>query len=203
MTPSNPPILHGNVVSVHSALALILLGSFAYVGTMIDNLFAFAAQLTLTPRERFGPITTAQVTAVVTLVALAAGVGSTLAVLPLRWVGILALAPWALAWRNWSHRRDDVGQSVRRSALTTFLITLGLGGDNLAVWIPLLRASGALHAVALCAIFAVWQVLFVMLSWSLATHPRVVNWGQRSGHYFVPWLYAVLGVVILFECHVL
>jgi cadmium resistance protein CadD (predicted permease) len=188
---------------VHSALALILLGSFAYVATMIDNLFAFAAQLTLTPRERFSLVTTAQSIGVVVLVALAAAVSSMLEVLPVRWVGLLALAPWALAWRNWRHRNDDVAPSTRRGAVTTFAVTLGLGGDNLAVWIPLLRASGVFHAVALCVIFAVWQVLFVALSRALATHPRVVDWGRRGGRSLVPWLYVALGIVILFECHVL
>jgi cadmium resistance protein CadD (predicted permease) len=184
-------------------LALILVGSFAYIGTMIDNLFAFAAQLTLTPRDRFSVVTVAQSTGVVVLVGLAATVGSTLDALPVRWVGILAVAPWALAWRNWRHRRDEVGGFVRRGATTTFLITLGLGGDNLAVWIPLLRASGLVREFALSAIFAFWQVLFIGLSWVLATHPRVVDRGQRAGRYFVPWLYVGLGFVILYECHVL
>ena len=188
---------------MHTLLALILVGSIAYVGTVIDNLFAFAAQLTLTPRERFSIVTVAQSTGIVALVGLAAAVGSSLDVLPVRWVGLLALAPWALAWRNWRHRREEVMESPRRGALTTFLITLGLGGDNLAVWIPLLRANGLAHELALCAIFAVWQGLFVVLSWALATHPRVVEWGRRSGRRVVPWLYVVLGFVILYECHVL
>jgi cadmium resistance protein CadD (predicted permease) len=184
-------------------LALILVGSFAYIGTMIDNLFAFAAQLTLTPRDRFSAITVAQSSGVVVLVVLAATVGSALDTLPVRWVGMLALAPWALAWRNWRHRHDEVGESIRRGATTTFLITLGLGGDNLAVWIPLMRASGLVREFALGAVFASWQVLFIGVSRALATHPRVVEWGQRGGRYFVPWLYVGLGFVILYECHVL
>jgi cadmium resistance protein CadD (predicted permease) len=195
--------LHSSVGAVRSILALILLGSFAYIGTMIDNLFAFAAQLTLTPRGHFSLVTVAQSAGVVVLVGLAAAVGSSLDVLPVRWVGLLAVAPWALAWRNWRHRRDEVGASVRRGAITTFLITPGLGGDNLAVWIPLLRSSGLVREFALCAIFASWQVLFIIASWALATHPRVVNWGQRGGRYFVPWLYVALGFVILYECRVL
>lgn len=184
-------------------MTLILLGSFAYIATMIDNLFAFAAQLTLTPRDRFALVVVAQSTGVVVLVGLATAVGSSLNVLPVRWVGLLAVAPWALAWRNWRARHHEVDKSARRGTLTTFLITLGLGGDNLAVWIPLLRASGPARGFALCAIFAFWQVLFVGLSWGLATHPRVVDWGQRGGRYFVPWLYGVLGFVILYECHLL
>ena len=179
------------------------MGSVAFIGTMIDNLFAFAAQLTLTPKQRFSLVSVAQSTGVVVLVGLSAAASSTLSAIPLRWVGVLALAPWALAWRNWRHRHDEVAQSVRRGVTTTFLITLGLGGDNLAVWIPLLRASGLVREIALGVIFASWQVIFVGLSWSFATHPRVVDWGQRRGRYFVPWLHVGLGFVILYECHVL
>ena len=184
-------------------LALILLGSFAYVGTMIDNLFAFAAQLTLTPRELFSRVTSAQSTGVVTLFVLAAAVGSTLAVVPLRWVGLLAIAPWALAWRSWRHRRDESRESPRRGSITTFLITIGLGGDNLAVWIPLLRANGPLRDVALGVVFVLWQLLFVALTWAMATRPRVIEWGQRHGSNAIPWLYVGLGVAVLYECHVL
>lgn len=187
---------------MHSLVALVLLGSFAYVGTMIDNFFAFAAQLTLTPRDQFRTITTAQTLGVAVLVGLAVAVGSSLGVVPIRLVGALAVAPWTLAWRHWHHRHDDIAQAPRRGVITTFVVTLGLGGDNLAVWIPLLRANGVVHTVALCVIFACCQVVFVGLSWALATHPRVVSWGQRSGPYFVPWLYVILGFVILAECHV-
>jgi cadmium resistance protein CadD (predicted permease) len=187
---------------MRSVLALILLATFAYVATMIDNLFAFAAQLTLTPRERFSAVTMAQSVGVVALVGLAAVVGASLREIPIRLVGVMALAPWAFAWHHW-RRRGDESPSIRRGTTTTFLITLGLGGDNLAVWIPLLRASGTIHEMVVCLVFVLCQGLFVVLAWTLATHPRVVAWGQRGGRYFIPWLYVVLGVVILIECHVL
>lgn len=188
---------------MHGAVTFVLVGSFAFVATMIDNLFAFAAQLTLTPRERFVPVSLAQSAGVVTLVGLTAVVGTSLHVIPVRWVGIFALAPWSLAWRSWRRRYLRADETVRRGVSTTFLVTIGLGGDNLAVWIPLWRAHGTIGELALVAIFAAWQLLFVATTWTLANHPRVVRWGQRSGPFYVPWLYATLGVVILFECHVL
>lgn len=188
---------------MRSLLALVLQGAFAYVATMTDNLFAFAAQLTLTPRERFAAVAVAQTVGVGALVGLAVGVGASLGEVPIRWVGVLALAPWALAWRNWRRRRDARAASVRRGTTTTFLITLALGGDNLAVWIPLMRTSSAIHEVVVCLVFVICQCLFVALAWTLAAHPRVVAWGQRGGTYFVPWLYVALGIVILVECRVI
>ncbi len=188
---------------MHSIVVFFIVGSFAYIATMIDNLFAFAAQLPRTPRSQFSPTTLAQSAGVVVLVGLAVVVGSALDVLPLRWVGVLALAPWSLAWLNWRRRHDESDSPTRRAAVTTFLITLGLGGDNLAVWIPLLRAAGPVHELVLGIAFSLCQILFIGVAWALATHPRVIGWGQRSGRHFIPWLYVGLGFVILFECHVL
>ncbi|MBW4030560.1 MAG: hypothetical protein HIU57_07805 [Acidobacteria bacterium] len=188
---------------MHSTYVLLLAGSLAYLGTMVDNLFAFASQLVVTPRERFPSVTVSQSVGVAVLVAVAVVVGTSLNVVPLRAVAILALAPWGLAWHQWRQRASAASPSVRRGAATTFVVTVGLGADNLAVWIPLLRANGGWRQLALVAIFSLWQLLFVALSWRLATHPRVLRWGQRSGEHVVPWLYVVLGVAILFECGVL
>ena len=188
---------------MHVLVATIALGVLAYAGTMVDNFLAFAAQLALTPQERVARLCVVHSTAVGCLVVLALGVGAALSSVPVRWVGILALAPWALAVHQWRHRRDGVAPSERRGAVTTFIVALGLGGDNLAIWTPLLRAAGPWRDVALVGAFALCQVVFVMGARSVAGHPRVVAWGQRRAPYLIPWLYAVLGVVILVECHVL
>ncbi|MDE3030967.1 MAG: cadmium resistance transporter [Acidobacteriota bacterium] len=188
---------------MHYADVLVLTGFLAFFTTMIDNLLAFAGQLAVTPRHQFAAVSVAQSVGVGFLVGLAVAVGASLNVVPLRWVGVLALAPWGLAWHHWRRRDDAVEPSPRRGVATTFIVTVGLGGDNLAVWIPLLRASGAWREVALVAVFALGQILFVGLSWALATRPRVSAWAQRRGDLVVPWLYAALGVAILFECGVL
>ena len=116
-------------------------------------------------------------------------------------IGLLCVAPWALAAYGWRHRRDERREQFRRGALTTFVVTLALGGDNLAVWIPLLRANGAASGLATAGIFAVWELLFIISAQALAGHPRVVSWGTKYGPTLVPWVYLGLGVLILVECH--
>ena len=117
---------------MHSLIAIIVVGSFAFIGTMFDNFFAFAAQLSLTPRERFARVSYAHALAVLTLIGLAAGVGTLLVIIPTRWIGILCVAPWALAAHAWRHRSDPGREQYRRGAITTFTICIALGGDNLA-----------------------------------------------------------------------
>ena len=185
---------------MHSALAVILVASLAYVGTMFDNFFAFAAQLIVTDRRHFRRIAWAQALGIFTLLVVAAGAGSLLAPIPTRWIGLLCVAPWALALHAWRHRGDVTREQFRRGSLTTFTVTLALGGDNLAVWIPLLRAHGAGVGVATAAIFLVWECVFLLSAQSLAGHARIVAWGTRIGPQLVPWVYLGLGVLILVEC---
>lgn len=181
-------------------LAVVVVGSVAFVGTMFDNLFAFSAQLLVTDVARHRVVARAQALGVLVLVVIAAGVGSLLAPIPTRWIGVLCVAPWALAWHAWRHRRDEIRPTNRRGALTTFSVTLALGGDNLAVWIPLLRAHGTARGVGTAAVFALWEVIFVAGALALVRHPRVVAWGTRWGPALVPWVYLALGVLVLVEC---
>ena len=185
---------------MHSVVAVILVASFAYVGTMFDNFFAFAAQLVITDRRHYRRIAWAQALGILTLLVIASGVGSLLAPIPTRWIGLLCVAPWALALHAWRHREEPAREQFRRGALTTFTVTLALGGDNLAVWIPLLRAHGAAVGVATVAIFIVWECLFIFCAQALTSHPRVVAWGTKYGTVLVPWVYLGLGVLILVEC---
>ncbi len=185
---------------MHTIFGVVVVASLAFLGTMFDNFFAFAAQLVVTDRSRYRRVGWAQAIGVATLVLLAGAVGSLLAPIPLPWIGILSVAPFALGLHAWRNRHKPSGEQFRRGAITTFTVTLALGGDNLAVWIPLLRANGALHALIAVATFAIWELIFVLSAEALTSRPRVVAWGAKRAPTLIPWVYAGLGVLILFEC---
>jgi cadmium resistance protein CadD (predicted permease) len=167
---------------------------------MFDNFFAFAAQLIVTEKKRFRRVSYAQAIGVGTLLILAGGIGSLLTPIPLPWVGLLCLAPWALAYYAWRHRHKPSSEVFRRGALTTFVVTLALGGDNLAVWIPLLRADGIAHAFVTVVVFAVMELFFIVTAQAISGRPRLVEWGTKHAPSILPWLYFGLGVLILVEC---
>ena len=54
---------------------------------------------------------------------------------PLRWVGLLCVAPFGFAIYAWRHR-DAPREQYKRGSITTFAMTLALGGDNIAVVDP-------------------------------------------------------------------
>jgi cadmium resistance protein CadD (predicted permease) len=185
---------------VHSIPSVIVLAALAYVGTMFDNFFAFAAQLLVTDPKRFKRVSWAQALGVGALVLMAGGIGSLLTPIPLPWIGILCLAPWALGVHAWRQRNRPPSESFRRGAITTFVMTLALGGDNLAVWIPLLRANGVLHAIVSVCVFAVLEFLFIVSARALTGRPKVVEWGTKYAPRSIPWIYFGLGILILIEC---
>jgi len=185
---------------VHSILSVIVLATLAFVGTMFDNFFAFAAQLLVTDPKRFKRVSWAQALGVVALILIAGGIGSLLTPIPLPWIGILCLAPWALGVHAWRQRDRPPSETFRRGAITTFVMTLALGGDNLAVWIPLLRANGVLHAILSVCVFGALEFLFLVSARALTSRPKVVEWGSKYAPRSVPWIYFGLGVLILIEC---
>jgi cadmium resistance protein CadD (predicted permease) len=115
---------------------------------------------------------------------------------------LLCVAPFAFAIHAWRHR-DTPREQYRRGGLTTFAITLALGGDNLAVWIPLLRANSLAHGLIVAGVFAFLDIVFLVGAQRLALHPRVVSWGRRHAPAMIPYVYIALGVLILWECHTL
>jgi cadmium resistance protein CadD (predicted permease) len=185
---------------VHSVVAVIVVASLAFLGTMFDNFFAFAAQLLVTDRIHYRKVSAAQALAIAVLFLIASGVGSLLAPIPTRWIGLLALAPWALAGHAWRRRDAPRTEQFRRGAVTTFALTFALGGDNLAVWIPLLRANGTVAAAGTLLIFVVWEAVFLASAQALVSHPRIVKWGDAHARAFIPWIYLGLGVLVLVEC---
>jgi cadmium resistance protein CadD (predicted permease) len=185
---------------VHTILSVVVVAILAFLGTMFDNFFAFAAQLIVTDEKRVRRVSYAQAFGVATLVALAGGIGSLLTPIPLPWVGLLCVAPLALAWHAWRQRHKPPSEVFRRGALTTFAMTLALGGDNLAVWIPLLRANGFFHAFVTVAVFAAMELVFIVAAQRITRRPGLVAWGTRHAPEFLPWLYFGLGVLILIEC---
>ena len=179
---------------MHTILSVVVVAILAFLGTMFDNFFAFAAQLIVTEKKRFRRVSYAQALGVAHAPR-ARGRHRVVAHADSRCRGSASSA-----WRRgpWPGTRGATAtkppsEVFRRGALTTFAMTLALGGDNLAVWIPLLRADGFFHSFVTVAVFAVMELVFIVCAQRVSSHPRLVAWGTKHAPSFLPWLYFGLG----------
>jgi len=184
--------------AMHDVVVALAIGVGAFLGTMIDNFFAFAAQLLLTEPKRFRRVSYAHVIGVLVLIIGSAAVGSALNFIALKWIGILAVAPLALAWHGWRNRNELAPQ--RRGATTTFLVTVGLGGDNIAIWIPILRAQGVLRGITVAVTILLLDIGTVFLARFIVKRPVVIEFGQKWSQPLMPPLYCGLAILIVWQC---
>jgi cadmium resistance protein CadD (predicted permease) len=179
----------------------LALGAGAFAATMIDNFVALAAQFTVTPLDRHRHLAYAQFAALMSIVALSLLVGGVLNAIPLRLVGLLAVAPLGYAWSKWSRRHQPDIEHPRRGIITTALVTLALSGDNIAVWSALFRSSGVSGGLVQILSYAVLDALGLGLTLVVARHRAVVNVASRVSIFVEIPLYVALSVVIMWQCH--
>ena len=77
---------------------------------------------------------------------------------------------------------------------------MALGGDNIAVWIPILRAGSLARGAVTVGIFVLSDLLMIELARAVARRPQAVSFGQRWAPRLTPALYVGLGVLILWQC---
>lgn len=176
----------------------ILIASATFIGTMFDDAVALTAQLRLTEAQRHRRVAWAHALAVGSLVIVAAGVASVLTAIPLRLVGLMAVIPWAHAIYAWRHATARVEH--RRGVVTTYTLTLTRGGSRLAVWIPILRAGDLAQALVTVAIFALGELLLVVLTRTFSRREgsatATPHWTSRAS----AALYVALGVLVVVVC---
>ena len=130
--------------------------------------------------------------------------------IPLQYVGFLGLVPFALGIKfavdsitGKSEEDDDSGKINKTGffvmVLTTFLITIADGGDNIAVYISFFTSlSGWEYGIA-AAVFVILQAAFCAVAWIFVSAAPVKLFIQKSEKILVPLLFCALGIYILVE----
>ena len=185
----------------------------AFIGTNIDNCLVTMAMVAGAPLERSRRIAAGQVVGFVMLVAVAAAAAAVLFEFSAAVVGLLGLVPLAIGVKGLLGLRSAAGGSgdtgprrseaaeraVGRSLTAAALVTIGAGGDNLAVYIPLFRVGGATNLLAVVAVFAVGEVAVTAAVLGGGRHPKARVVMLRLGAVAVPALLCAIGVLVLVQ----
>jgi cadmium resistance protein CadD (predicted permease) len=122
-----------------------------------------------------------------------------------RVIGLLGLVPLALGIRGLWSLRHAAGRSrladraFGSGIVAATAITIGAGGDNLAVYIPLFRVGHVRGTLWTLLLFAGGELLLTLFVRRAGRHPRVRAAMSSLGVFATPVLYCVIGVLVLVE----
>ena len=185
--------------------AVVGLAAGAFVGTNIDNAAVTVAMIAAAPAERAKRIALGQVIGFVLLVIGAIGMAVLLFEIPTRIIGLFGLVPFILGLRGLFLLRHAEGRSrvanraIGSGLVAATVITIGAGGDNLAVYIPLFRVAGFGGTAASLLVFAVGEVLLTLIVLRAGRHPHVRHVVTAIGVFAAPILYCAIGILVLVE----
>lgn len=180
-------------------VTLILVASVAFVATNLDDLFVLLS-LFSDPSLTVGEVVAGQYLGMAILVGVAL-TGSLAAVeIPGHSAGLLGLLPLAMGLRRlWvggdepvHHRRRSAGASLGK-VMTAAALTTASGGDNVAIYVPLLLGKSRFEGVVIVAVFAVMTAAWCSVAQLALIHPRIGVPIRRLGPSLVPWVYIALG----------
>lgn len=183
--------------------AALAVAAGAFLSTNVDNALVTVGMVAAAPPRRAHRIATGQVIGFAVLVVAAVAMALLLFEVPARVIGLLGLVPLSLGLRGLvelrrSNRRDRLARrSVGGGLLAAAVITIGAGGDNLAVYIPLFRVSHLAGYVATALVFLAGELLLTVLVLRAGGHPRARAVATRIGVVAAPLLYCAIGIVVL------
>jgi cadmium resistance protein CadD (predicted permease) len=195
---------------------IVLITVEAFVATDIDDMVVLTIlflsfRTSGTPRPR--QIVLGQFLGFSVLIGISGIAALGLAVIPVRWVGLLGTVPLALGvYGLWSACHDGPGQPAvpafrlvrgRSGPLAIAVATVSAGGDNITIYTPLLRTLGwpssAVAPVVLFAMLGIWCAIGAVIGTSKA----VVAVLSRLGRILVPILYICIGALLIIDSGVL
>ena len=192
---------------VPAFLASCLTAAGAFAATNIDDFVVLTALFATVGRG--GPsrsrIIAGQYLGMATLLGVSAVAAVALLTVPERWLGLLGLVPIALGGRGLIVARraphnESGGRPIApvRGVAGVAGITVANGADNLSVYTPLLHQGSYVSGVVIFAtVFALLVAVWCVLALRVARRPAVILLVEATGHWLVPTLFIVIGVIIV------
>ncbi|MGW4119363.1 cadmium resistance transporter [Nocardia sp. NPDC004711] len=138
------------------------------------------------------------------LMVVASGLAATgLRFVPLRWVGLLGLAPLVLGIRTLAkairaHRGVDREPAEMATGLWSVAgLILANGGDNISIYTAPFRTMGVADTVLTITVFAIGTAAWCLASSLLVSHQGLVRALQRFSRWTMPAVFIGLGLYIL------
>ena len=179
-----------------------------FAGTNADDVVVLAilsASSRVAGRPRRWEIWAGQYTGFAILAGLSVAAGRGLALIPERWLWLLALIPIAVGGASLAaairalRRGDRPGPPAAGGLLGVATLTIVNGADNLAAYTPFFATTGTAQVTVTLAVFAACVALWCLAGGLLARHERVTTAIGRYGHWILPAVFILVGLYVLHE----
>jgi len=188
--------------------AEIVTAAALFAGTNIDDvvvLSLLSASSRAGGRPRRWEIWAGQYAGFAALAGLSVAAGRGLALVPGRWLWLLALVPLGLGIVNLvaairSLRRGEQPESPSAGGpFGVAALTVVNGADDLAAYTPFFAATGTAQVAVTLAVFAVCVAVWCLAGGLLTRHARVTAAVGKYGHWILPAAFILIALYILYE----
>jgi cadmium resistance protein CadD (predicted permease) len=179
-----------------------------FAGTNVDDvvvLSLLSASSRAAGQPRRWEIWAGQYAGFAVLVGLSAAGGRGLALVPERWLWLLALIPFTvgvvtLAAAIRAVRRGAPPRPPSAGGLPGVVgLTIVNGADNLAAYTPFFAATGPAQVAVTLVVFAVGVAVWCLAGGLLTRHARVTSTIGRYSHWILPAAFILIGLYVLHE----
>jgi cadmium resistance protein CadD (predicted permease) len=179
-----------------------------FAGTNVDDvvvLSLLSASSRAAGQPRRWEIWAGQYAGFAVLVGLSAAAGRGLALVPERWLWLLALIPFTvgvvtLAAAIRAVRRGATPRPPSAGGLPGVVaLTIVNGADNLAAYTPFFAATGPAQVAVTLVVFAVGVAVWCLAGGLLTRHARVTSTISRYSHWILPAAFILIGLYVLHE----
>jgi cadmium resistance protein CadD (predicted permease) len=184
-------------------VATVLLAVGLYATTNIDNfvvLVAFYSDRSYQPAQ----VTAGAFLGLAVIVGVSAGGAAAASAAPRAYVGLLGFVPLTLgivklvSLARGGRRADQaVAEVGRHRPLVVGAVTVGSGGDNIAVYVPVFAVRSFGDGLVIVAVFVVAAALWCAGAAAIARSAWTGRAMERVGHVVIPLVYLGLGISIL------
>jgi cadmium resistance protein CadD (predicted permease) len=179
-----------------------------FAGTNVDDvvvLSLLSGSSRAGGRPRRWEIWAGQYAGFAVLAGLSVAAGRGLALVPGRWLWLLALFPLgvgivSLAAAIRSVRRGEPPRSPSAGGLLgVAALTIVNGADNLAAYTPFFAATGSAQVAVTLAVFAVGVAVWCLAGSLLTRQARVTAALSRYGHWILPVAFILIALYVLYQ----
>lgn len=126
-----------------------------------------------------------------------------------KWIiGLVGLVPLVMGIKVLLKGEDDdeeeeamaASQKYKTLAVQVLAITIGLGADDLGVYIPLFTTLTGLEILQMLLVFALCTAVLCLISYRLTKIEVLTDFIEKYERYIVGTIFAAIGIFVMAEC---